>query len=316
MKTDFNILVIGDVMIDQYMKGTVTRRSPEADIPVLEQVITISEPGGAANVAMNAAMLGSSVTLLGVTGSDSKANKLVDLLKQKSIRAEFITDDTRPTTVKTRVFNGSSQIVRVDEESTSDCNENISYEIEKRLLNLLSEQKFDIAILQDYNKGVLHEKNIETIVHILRSKGIFIAVDPKKKNFTCYEGVDLFKPNLSEMLHWTGKTVGKEFNLMEIKVIAENLRKEIVTATLLVTLSENGALLTTEKSSYYQEAIPLDIVDVCGAGDAVITVSSMALKQGLDPADTLRYCVESGKIVCEKVGVSGITSAELHRNFI
>lgn len=316
MKTEFNILVIGDVMIDQYMKGVVKRRSPEADIPVLEEVHTISEPGGAANVAVNASMLGSKVTLVGVTGEDQGALKLIKLLNERSIRAEFVTDRTRPTTVKTRVFNGPTQLVRVDEESTEDCNSYISKIVEDRITDLVSKEKYDIAILQDYNKGVFHKKNITNIVQILKSNGIFIAVDPKKKNFNYFSGVDLFKPNLSEMLHWMGRSSFDEFNLVEVKELAKTLYNEIACTTLLVTLSEHGALLLQEDSIDYKKSIPLEVVDVCGAGDAVITVGAMAKFQNLTNEIILEFCVKTGRIVCEKVGVNGITSAELHRNFI
>ena len=316
MKTEFNILVIGDVMIDQYMKGVVKRRSPEADIPVLEEVRTISEPGGAANVAMNASLLGSKVTLVGVTGEDQGAKKLRKILSEKSIRAEFITDTTRPTTVKTRVFNGPNQVVRVDEESTDDCSSYITKLLEARIKEVISKEKYDIAILQDYNKGVFHKENISNIVQILKSNGIFIAVDPKKKNFNYFSGVDLFKPNLSEMLHWMGRSTSDKFDLHEVKKLAKALYDEIACTTLLVTLSEHGALLLQGDTSVYKKSIPLDVVDVCGAGDAVITVGSMAKFQNLTNEIILEYCVKTGRIVCEKVGVNGITSAELHRNFI
>ncbi len=316
MKTSYNILVIGDVMVDQYMKGVVRRKSPEADIPVLDQVTTIMEPGGAANVSLNAIILGSKATLIGVIGNDEKGLKLQSILEEKSISTEFIKDNTRPTTVKTRVFDGNKQLIRIDDESTIDCSEEIQKELIQKVKEIVNKEKFDIAILQDYNKGVLTKNTISKIIAILKSKNIFIAVDPKKKNFECYMDVNLFKPNMNEMLFWAKMDAKTEFDKNFIEKIGKNLRSEIASTTLLVTLSEHGAMYFSKKASYYKEAIPMEVVDVCGAGDAVILVAAMADFQNLNPSEVLEYCVKTGKIVCGKVGVSGITSVELHENFI
>jgi rfaE bifunctional protein kinase chain/domain len=309
---NLKVIVIGDVMLDQYLYGTVRRKSPEADIPVLDQLNYKIEVGGAANVALNAKLLDCDVHLVGVVGQDEKATKLESILHSHGIKTSLIEDHNRPTTVKTRLFNGNEQLVRVDEESTEDIDDDIQSTLINKISDVISEEKYDIAILQDYNKGVFCNTNIIEIITLLKSKDIFIGVDPKKENFECYKHVDLFKPNLNELKQWAEIEKEKKYSKNWVEKIGTKLRNEISAKTVLITLSEHGVLYLSENKTFHKPSIPIDVVDVCGAGDAVMMVSAIAAYKNKTGEEILSLCVRAGKIVCLKVGVSSISSAELH----
>ncbi len=315
MKKVINVLVIGDVMVDQYLYGNVFRKSPEADIPVLEQTSTIIKAGGAANVALNARLLDCSVTLIGLVGEDEKAKEIQAIVEREGIEAHFIIDRKRPTTVKTRVFNGHEQLVRVDKESTDECSEEVNQLLIQKIKETLHSGSFDIAILQDYNKGVFGAHNIRDMIRILKDHKIFIGVDPKKKHYEQFAGVDLFKPNMNELLHWAKKEKPKEFHKKYMQPIVEKLREFLGAKVVLTTMSEHGIFYAEEGQTYYERSIPVEVVDVCGAGDAVMMVSALCVFSGKTPKETLSLCVKTGKIVCMKVGVSGIRSGEIQTTF-
>jgi len=304
------VLIVGDVMIDQYMMGTVYRNSPEADIPVLEDVKINAEPGGAANVAINIKNLKAQAEIISVTGDDTESETLKSKLVEQGIKTHFLKDPGRKTTVKTRVFRDNQQLIRVDREDKKPLEDQINKLFLDEIEFLLNSEEFDIMILQDYNKGVLHKKNISTIINLARAKNLFIAVDPKFENFNQFQNVDLFKPNLVELL--SGYGAEESFsNIEQIRDIASDVRKSLNSVHLLVTLSEKGALLLNSKNSTHLPAEKVEIVDVCGAGDAVIAISSLALESGMSPNDTLRLCIQTGKIVCSKTGVAGASIEEL-----
>ena len=305
--SDLHVLVIGDVMIDQYLHGQVFRKSPEADIPVLENVLTEKKLGGAANVAKNLVALGAKATLLSVCGDDHNQILLGQLLEQEGINSRLISDPSRKTTVKTRVFSDRQQIVRVDEEDQHDIGEYINESLIGYLEEIIRAAKIDVIILQDYNKGVLCQKNIRRIISIAKEAEIFIAVDPKNKNIVEYRSVDLFKPNLNELAnHYPNLSLQEDFQLNVVTKMAEALREEIAARTILVTLSDHGAMILTDKDSYYKDAEIIDIVDVCGAGDAVIAICAMLLLKGINGDELLTYCNQTGRIVCQKTGVAPI----------
>ncbi len=310
--SDLHILILGDVMIDQYMHGNVYRQSPEADIPVLEDVRTEKKLGGAANVAKNIHHLGAKASLLSVCGEDSHQDTLQTLLKQHQIEAHIIADSTRQTTVKTRVFADKNQLIRVDQEDKHAISEEINHQLLQRFEAIIEQSKIDILILQDYNKGVLHQKNIGAIIQRAQSKEIFIAVDPKVQHFYEYEGVDLFKPNMKELFQqFPSEAIQNSFDLSVVKKLAKKVQTQIASKTILVTLSEHGAMLCTESESYYKAAKSIEVVDVCGAGDAVIAVIAMAMYKGIESEELLDLCNETGRIVCEKTGVASIHISEL-----
>lgn len=310
--SDIRVLVVGDVMIDQYMWGKVYRNSPEADIPVLEEVKIEQKLGGAANVANNLKDLGADVFLLSIVGDDKGAEQITTLLAKSNIRHQLVTDKSRPTTVKTRIFKDSEQLIRVDQESTSE----MSIEQDEIFLTnyqkAIAEFKPDILIMQDYNKGVLTQYNIPLLIKYAKEHSIFISVDPKKKNFALYQNVDLIKPNLKELYHQIRPQ--EEDIPFQPEWIAEEATKllhKMSVGIFLVTLSEHGAMICSEKESTLKEADPIEIVDVCGAGDGVIAVATLMAHKGASNERILHYTNKTGRIVCQKTGVAGIAIDEL-----
>ena len=311
-----NVLVIGDVMIDQYMQGLVRRKSPEADIPVLEDVSIRSELGGAANVAHNIKLLGANPSILSVIGQDIPGQKIENMLAFKEIESYLIPDPSRQTTVKTRVYKGKEQLIRVDRENKHDLHPGIDLIFMDKLKSILLSNSVDIIILQDYNKGVLHQNNISAIINLAKEHKIFISVDPKVNNFDLYRDIDLFKPNLNELMTNLDNQEISDMKIEEILSIV-NIKKTIIAATtFLLTLSDRGAMILDKEGSCYKNALPLDIVDVCGAGDAVISIATLGQFKGIGKEKILQLCIETGKIVCEKTGVSGISIDELNNKEI
>ena len=183
------ICVIGDVMLDRYLRGSVDRISPEAPVPILELKAVESRMGGAANVALNLAQLGCNVSIFGITGADEHG---VDA-------SGIISGTDRPTTVKTRVIAGNQHILRIDEENASGISSGLTQQLASLIQEFLTTEKPDAVIFQDYNKGVLTAGLIGSVIDVCGKKDIMTAVDPKYDNFFAYKSVNLFKPNLREL---------------------------------------------------------------------------------------------------------------------
>lgn len=309
---DCKVLIVGDSMLDQYMFGQVFRNSPEANVPVLEQVHISRQLGGAANVAVNIKTLGAQPILLSVCGTDHAGQQLKELLKEAQIQEELIYDTERKTTVKTRVYQDKKQLIRVDQEDKHSLNNEITAKLIDRFKFICDSNKIDLVILQDYNKGVLHSGSIQDLIQYAKERNIFVAVDPKFDNFFEYNGVDLFKPNLKELIQaYQADLPYKKLELKEIIQISNKIKSKIAATTFLVTLSERGALLVDENTAHHKEALSLDVVDVCGAGDAVMSIAALAKLKNFSADKLLGLCVKTGKIVCQNTGVHPIHINEL-----
>lgn len=314
---DFNrlrVLIIGDVMIDRYLRGRVQRISPEAPVPVVQWQEDEDRLGGAANVALNIKALGATPYLFSVIGQDDN---------QKSFRSEMqrnglderglVLSGERLTTVKTRVIAQNQHLLRVDKEDTHDLSETETGQLLERLNTFLDELPIDVIIFQDYNKGVLRPELIDTVIGIAEDRDIPTVVDPKFKNFWAYRNVTLFKPNLREIQDQLSFPIGPtvEDLLSAARVIRERLNNRIS----LVTLSDKG--LFVEKGGDYH-LLPTqarNIADVCGAGDTVISVVSLGLALGRPLAEIGYLANLAGGQVCEKVGVVPVDKAQLKREF-
>ena len=297
-------------MVDAYLWGSVSRISPEAPVPVVAISKRENRLGGAANVALNIIALGATPILCGVIGNDSKGETFQLLLSESNLSNEgIIVDDKRKTTSKTRVISAAHHLLRVDEEST----ENISQVTENLLLlkisKLIDSKKIDIIILEDYNKGVLTEKVIISIIALAKSKNIPVSVDPKKSNFFKYQGATLFKPNLKEFMEGT-KIEGQPFHLQTLQQQAKKFKSDLDIHKILITLSEKGALICGEQEIHVPAEVR-NIADVSGAGDTVIAVASLALASGLNDAQIVWISNLAGGLVCEKVGVVPVDKAQL-----
>lgn len=294
-------LVIGDVMIDAYSIGVVERMSPEAPVPVVNVKRRSNRLGGAANVALNLKALGATPIVCSVVGEDAQAALLLQLMQEHGLDTRgIIQSSERITTVKHRVLNGDKQMIRIDEEDTHELSQAEYDGFYEAIRELTNRMEFDIIILQDYNKGVLSKTLIQSVLKMAHDKDIPVAVDPKRQNFLAYQGVTLFKPNAKELREGMGM---KAETLDELKEAAMKLQEQLHCQNLMVTLSQQGAMILSQNDFYHVAACPRHIVDVSGAGDTVLSVAALCTALKMDPKTTVTLSNIAGGLVCEQVGV-------------
>ena len=300
------ILVIGDVMIDSYLRGKVNRVSPEAPVPIVSLEKEEDRLGGAANVAINLVAMGAVPIICSVVGTDKQSSDLKELLEASAISSKgLIFSETRKTTVKTRVIGNNQQLLRIDSEQTnaiSNSEELLLIELVKSLID----SGVDGIIFEDYNKGVLTQNFIKSIITYANLKGIVTTVDPKKDNFLAYKNVTLFKPNLKELKEGLGLdfSFSSEKDKFEESVV--KLEHELKNSISFVTLSEHGVYIKQEKEAFYAAAHIRNIADVSGAGDTVISIATLCLVVGLPLNLIAEISNIAGGLVCEKSGVVSI----------
>ncbi len=302
-----NVLVIGDIILDSFWNTKTTGKSPEADVDVWKLNKVIDTPGGAGNVAWNIQSLKSNPILLGVIGDDASGKRLLDTLEQLGINTNYILEEEdRLTTNKIRVQNNDLLQHRIDQEQTNTIDEAIQKELLESLDEILEHQKIDVAILQDYNKGVLFSKNIPVIINKLQEHYIPIVVDPKFDNFNAYKGVDLFKPNWKEF-----STSTKITDIEELPEISQKFIREHHIKNILITLSEKGSFYLNKEDHGIAETVVVKDADVCGAGDTVITVAALGLSNKWTLPEITNFANLCAGKVCQKKGVRPITMADL-----
>ncbi len=295
------VLVVGDVMIDAYLFGKVDRISPEAPVPVVAVNKKENRLGGAANVAMNLVALGAKPILCSVIGDDKDGHDLIDLLNEKGIGTSgIVLSKERITTVKTRVIAQSTQMLRIDSEITHNLNQLDSFKLVEKVSELLDDT--NVLIFEDYDKGVLDEKNIQQIISKASEKNVPIAVDPKRKNFLSYKGATLFKPNLKELKEGFHKDFDIH-NKPQFEQVVKELMQEMNLKNLFVTMSEHGVMITDGNMFEYIPAHLRKIADVSGAGDTVISVASLCLALQCSNKQIAELSNLAGGLVCEEVGV-------------
>ncbi|PKP22313.1 MAG: D-glycero-beta-D-manno-heptose-7-phosphate kinase [Bacteroidetes bacterium HGW-Bacteroidetes-21] len=307
------ILVIGDVMVDSYMWGRVDRISPEAPVPVIAISKKENRLGGAANVALNIASLGAHCIIAGITGKDEMGKWFADRCKFAGIDNQgLINDPNRPTTVKTRVIAGSQHMIRVDEESIKIVDQKIANAFTKNILSIIEKQKPDAIIFEDYDKGAITPELIEAITSIATKKNIPVTVDPKKRNFSHYKSTTLFKPNLRELSEGLNTTLDKN-NPEEIFKKILPFQKKNNIKYFLLTMSEKGIFISDGKKYFTLPSRVINISDVSGAGDTVISVATLCLVSDMKIEDIATFSNIAGGIVCEKVGVVPVGKDDLER---
>ena len=238
------VLVLGDIMWDEYLLGNCERISPEAPVPVVKITNEKKIPGGASNVLRNLISLGVSSGIMGVVGNDSKGLSLQDELNRWGLNSIHIWEvNNRPTTVKTRVITRNQQMIRLDREEASP----IDTTIEQEIIHILSQQipKFDAIILSDYDKGFLTKNLIQKTIQIAKSNNIYIAVDPKPQNFFLYQSIDLLTPNEKEAAN--AAQMPAPISKKEIQKIADIIKNKLIVKNLLITRSQNGMVLFVDK---------------------------------------------------------------------
>jgi len=317
LKSAFNafnqkkIIIVGDVMIDTYLNGGVNRISPEAPVPIVQFKSRDHRLGGAANVALNIKALGAQAFICSVVGKDEDGDLYTRLMNDNALNQRgIIRADDRITTVKTRVIGNNQQLLRVDHEQTDLISSLLEFSLIERVKEIADKEKVDAIIFQDYNKGVLTENVIKTLIEFANENDIYTTVDPKKENFFAYSGVTLFKPNLKELK----EGVGEFFEMEEKDRFAEainKLREQVKAKMTFVTLSEHGVYMNAEDQHYFIPAHLRDIADVSGAGDTVISVATLCITCNLPPKSVAEIANLAGGLVCEKIGVSAVGREQL-----
>ena len=305
------VAVLGDLMLDRYFWGAVTRISPEAPVPVVEVESESTRLGGAANVANNIASLGGTPFMVGVVGDDDSGRALTGIVAQSGFPDEgILVDATRPTTVKTRVIAHHQHVVRVDREVKHD----IAEHVQVRLLDVLRRNAgtLDAIIIEDYNKGVVVKTLIKELVEFAKKNRIIITVDPKFNNFFEYKQVTVFKPNRKETEEALGVRLNDQTSVEQAgKALLQRLEAENVLLTLGergMTLVEGGGQMTHVPTAARQ------VADVSGAGDTVISTLTMMLAAGGSIREASMLANVAGGIVCGEVGIVPINARELRES--
>jgi D-glycero-beta-D-manno-heptose-7-phosphate kinase len=308
---NYNILIIGDVMVDSYMWGNVERISPEAPVPVVSVSKHENRPGGAANVAMNIKSLGANPIICSVVGDDENSYTLFDILKQKGIPVHgIIKSKNRKTTSKTRIISHNQHLLRIDEEIDKELSKEDQIQFIEHISGILSTNNIQSIIFEDYDKGVITSDLIAKVVELANLKDIPVSVDPKKRNFNNYRNITLFKPNFKEFIEGTKSDINKS-DFEKLFLATRAFQNNFNIKYIIITLSESGMFISDGKTYHNIPAKVIDISDVSGAGDTVISVATLCLVAGLDIYSIAEISNIAGGIVCEKSGVIPIDKSLL-----
>ena len=298
------LLVIGDVMLDRYWHGQASRVSPEAPVPVVKVGNREDRPGGAGNVALNMAALGSAVRLVGIVGNDETGLELLSRLNAAGVYCDFLQSADKPTITKLRVIGQHQQLIRLDFEQEFEAADIIG--LQGKVKSLIGDSQ--VMVLSDYGKGALQET--ANLIELGRSKDIPIIVDPKGTNFEKYRGATLLTPNLSEFEAVAGYSNNEE------EFVNKGLRlvKDLNLEAILITRGEHGmTLIRPDSPELHLPARAQEVFDVTGAGDTVISVLAAAMAAGNGLADSTALANLAAGLVVGKLGTAAISGPELRR---
>jgi D-glycero-beta-D-manno-heptose-7-phosphate kinase len=302
-------LVIGDLMLDHYVWGTVSRISPEAPVPVVQMSRETEMPGGAGNVAVNMAALGAEVYVVGLLGEDAAADRLISLFQRGPIHTEStVRTAERPTIVKTRIIAHHQQVVRVDREIRGEYPAHLREKLWEQVERVLPQVR--AVVLSDYAKGVVSPYLINRLIPLARKRGIPITVDPKVENFHHYKYVTCVTPNTQEAMECGG--IRTLHNDKGVEELGQKLLKKVEAESILITRGELGmSLIEKRKPVYHIPTRAREVFDVTGAGDTVISTLTLALAAGA----SLRHAAElanfAAGVVVGKLGTASVTGPEL-----
>ena len=298
------LLVIGDVMLDRYWHGSASRVSPEAPVPVVQVTNREDRPGGAGNVALNIAALGSAVRLVGVVGDDETGLELLSRLKAAGVYCDFLQSEEKPTITKLRIISQHQQLIRLDFEKAFEASDIIG--LQDKAKSLVDDSQ--VMVLSDYGKGALHD--IIDLIDLGRSRNIPIIVDPKGSEFTKYRGATLITPNLTEF----EAVVGGSDNEDELVNKGLRLVRELNLEAILITRGEHGmTLIRPDSPELHLPARAQEVFDVTGAGDTVISVLAASMAAGDGLADATALANLAAGLVVGKLGTAAISGPELRR---
>ncbi len=303
---DVRVLVVGDVMLDVYLRGSASRISPEAPVPVVKVSEEWRALGGAANVAANAVALGARCTVVGCVGRDAAGRELLQELGETGIDASGLVEVAdRPTTTKTRIMARHHQVARYDIEVEHDIDAETADALVQKLTELVPAA--DAIVLEDYNKGVLTHPVIAATIRLSREANRPVVVDPKFRSFFAYRGAHVFKPNLTEL-----SAALRDEVRPENKEWLARIRDELGCEHLLVTLGEDGMVLSTGEDEYLRvPTVARSVYDVSGAGDTVIAAVAVALAAGATVAEAAVLANHAAGIEVGKAGVATVSPDEL-----
>ncbi len=309
--TGLKVAVVGDVMLDTYWWGKVDRISPEAPVPVVAVSKREQRIGGAGNVALNICSLGAHVSIISVLGKDEDGEQLTRLLTENNIQTKYLVhSEHRITTNKIRIISRNQHMMRLDAELADDMlkadEDRLLYAFE----NYIAAEDPAVVILEDYNKGVLTENVIGKIISLCHKNKILTAVDPKRKNFLSYEGVDIFKPNFKEVKDGLN-ILTDVVNLSVLKDMHLLLQDKLNHKISLITLSEKGVFYQQDNDAGIIPTHIRSIADVSGAGDTVIAVASLVFAATGDAKLMAEMANIAGGLVCEEVGTVAIAKDKL-----
>jgi len=294
------IVVVGDLMLDRYIWGSVSKISPEAPVPVVEVQRESHRFGGAANVVNNVQTLGAHVFPVGILGQDSGGELLTALFKKQDLSVDgLICESQRKTTIKTRIIAHNQHVVRIDREIKSA----VSKKTQDKIVSLLKDHlnDADCLILEDYNKGLLTPRLIENIINLARNKKVKILVDPKFDNFFAYKNTTLFKPNKKETADKLGIKLQTEEDILHA---GEKLQQRLNCKAVLITLGEQGMILIDKgKEPFTIPTKAVKVHDVSGAGDTVIATMAVLIAAGANYREAATISNYAAGIVCGEVGI-------------
>ena len=309
--TGLKVAVVGDVMLDTYWWGKVDRISPEAPVPVVALSKREQRIGGAGNVALNICSLGAHVSMISVLGKDEDGEQLTRLLTENNIQTKYLVhSEHRITTNKIRIISRNQHMMRLDAELVDDMHKADEDRLLYAFENYIAAKNPAIVILEDYNKGVLTENVIRKIISLCHKNKILSAVDPKRKNFFAYQGVDIFKPNFKEVKDGLN-ILTDAVNLSMLKDMHLLLQDKLNHKISLITLSEKGVFYEQDKDANIIPTHIRSIADVSGAGDTVIAVASLVFAATGDAKLMAEMANIAGGLVCEEVGTVAIDKDKL-----
>lgn len=313
------LLVVGDLMLDEFVWGNVGRISPEAPVPVVEVQSESSYPGGAANVARNLREFTPFVTMLGMIGEDEAGRKLSGLLDREGISVSgLFTDPRHPTIVKTRIIAQRQQVVRVDREQGGSPGSSRGDILEKAS-RLVSES--DAVLIEDYGKGLLDQPFVDALLKVAAGAGILVTCDPNPKNPLEWPGIAAIKPNRSEAFAAAGVPLTTPVHPVEndtaLLRVGETLLDRWKAGALLITLSEQGMMLFRKGfPPYHTPTKAREIYDVSGAGDTSISLYTLGIAAGATPEEAAELANHAAGVVVGKLGTATCTRGELERSFL
>ena len=305
-----NILVIGDIILDHYIWGRVSRISPEAPVPVVEVTRESFLLGGAANVANNIVSLGGSASVIGINGRDIAGEGLMNILRDKGVNCDGIFTENRPTTVKTRVIAHNQQVVRFDREDKKYVDGKILKGILAYINSVLF--KYDAVIVSDYQKGMISQELIRDIVKKAKPKELFIAVDPKVGHFDFYKGVSLITPNVMEASSGSNIEIRDDKTLLRA---GRSLLKKLSCKAVLITRGEQGMSLFEKNKVTHIPTVARKVYDVTGAGDTVISAFTLASASGANMEEAAVIANHAAGIVVGEVGTAVAAPEQLLKSF-